>query len=307
MTWWQSQTAALRGTLMLLVAMVFFTVMLVLIRIAGQRLPVIEVIVVRTVVMQVAVLAVAGPRVRRVFRTNRPKLQIFRALLSLGATAGTFIAVVHLPLALGTAISFTYAIFVTLGAALLLREAVDAARWTAVVVGFIGAGLMLFPVAAGSLPFVLIAFAGAIFSAGVILTVRSLDPSEPVETVTYQSLLVLPVLLIPTILTWVPPTPLEWAVLVLVGLSGTAGQWLLIVAYQRVEASLLAPLDFARLLMMTACGLLFFNEIPTLSLFIGVIIVLGTTIFTVRSNATSGPTGPTREAGFPRERDYLLS
>jgi drug/metabolite transporter (DMT)-like permease len=105
----------------------------------------------------------------------------------------------------------------------------------------------------------------------------------------YQGLLVLPVLLVPMLLTWQTPNPLQWAMLRAVGLSGTIGQWLLVNAYQQAEASKLAPLDFLRLLLMTACGVLFFGETPTLSLIIGVVIVLGTTIFTLRSNAVSPP------------------
>lgn len=297
MAWWRSQSAALRGTLMLLVAMVFFTIMLVLTRVAGQHLPVLEVLVARAMVMQLVVFAIAGRRITTVFRTSKPKLQLFRALISLGATWATFVTVINLPLALATAISFTYAIFVTLGAALFLREPVDGARWSAVLLGFIGTGIMLFPPGESSLPWVLVAFAGAVLSAGTILTVRTLDPNEPVETViTYQGLLVVPVLLVPTILTWTTPTWLEWVMLVAIGLSGTLGQWLLVAAYQRAEASLLAPLDFVRLLLMTACGLLFFDETPHVTLFIGVAIVLGTTIITVRNNAAARPAPAT-----PRE------
>jgi drug/metabolite transporter (DMT)-like permease len=288
MVWWRSQTAALRGTVLLLIAMVFFTAMLVLIRIAGQRLPVLQVLVVRQVVMQLAILAFVGPRIKVLLRTSNPKLQIFRAVISLGATWATFVAVIHLPLALATAISFTYAIFVTLGAALLLKEPVDAGRWAAVVLGLVGVVIMLNPTGGGAALYIVIALVGAVLSAGMILTVRGLDPNEPVETVlTYQGLLVIPVLLVPMLLTWQQPTLTEWGILILIGLCGTIGQWLLIVAYQRAEASVLAPLDFARLLMMTACGLLFFGETPSLSLWVGVAIVFGTTIFTVRSNAAT--------------------
>jgi drug/metabolite transporter (DMT)-like permease len=294
MVWWRSQTSALRGTLLLLVAMVFFTIMLLLIRIAGQRLPVLQVLVVRQVVMQLLIFAYAGRRVKNLLRTSNPRLQILRGVISLGATCATFIAVIYLPLALATAISFTYAIFVTLGAALFLKESVNLGRWAAAIIGLIGVVIMLSPTEQGGLPFILVALGGAVLSAGMILTVRGLDPDEPIETVlTYQGLLVVPVLIIPMLLTWQAPTLEEWGILVLIGLTGTIGQWLLINAYQQAEASILAPLDFVRLLLMTACGLLFFGETPNLSLLVGVVIVLGTTIFTVRSNAHAArPGGP---------------
>ena len=128
-TWWRSRSDSLRGTILLLISMLFFAVMLVLIRIAGQTLPVAEVVVARQLVMQAIILLQAGPAARHILRTNNLPLQIGRGALSLGATWTSFVAVIYLPLALATGISFTYAIFVTMGAALILRESVNWKRW----------------------------------------------------------------------------------------------------------------------------------------------------------------------------------
>jgi drug/metabolite transporter (DMT)-like permease len=149
---------------------------------------------------------------------------------------------------------------------------------------------MIGPTEMGGLPYVVIALAGAVCGAGMILSVRKLDPTESIGTVlTYQGILVLPVMIVPLILTWQWPSPIEWLVLIAIGLIGTAGQWLLISAYQLTEAAKLAPLDFVRLVLMTGFGLVFFGESLSLSLGIGIIIVVATTIYTVRANAPGSP------------------
>jgi drug/metabolite transporter (DMT)-like permease len=236
--------------------------------------------------MQVIILAQAGQAARYILRTKNLRLQIVRGALSLGATWTSYVAVIYLPLALATGISFTYAIFVTVGAALFLRESVGWKRWAATLLGLAGVLIMIGPTEMGGLFYVIIALAGAVCGAGMILSVRKLDPTESIGTVlTYQNILVLPVMIVPLILTWQWPTPSEWMVLIAIGLVGTAGQWLLISAYQLSEAAKLAPLDFVRLVLMTGFGLVFFGETLSLPLAIGMVLVVATTIYTVRANA----------------------
>jgi len=284
--WWVSLSDSLRGTILLLLSMVFFAIMLLLIRIGGQTIPIAEVVVARTLVMQVIILIHAGPSARYILRTGNIRLQLVRSAFSLGTTWASFVAVVYLPLALATGISFTYAIFTTIGAAVILRESVSWKRWAATFLGLAGVLIMLGPTEPGGLPFVFIGLLGALLGAGMILSVRKLSASDSIGTVlTYQGILVLPIMIVPLILTWHWPSPLEWLVLLAIGLVGTAGQWLLISAYQLVEAAKLAPLDFVRLVLMTGFGLVFFGESLSPTLAIGMLIVVATTIYTVRANA----------------------
>jgi drug/metabolite transporter (DMT)-like permease len=169
-------------------------------------------------------------------------------------------------------------------------------RWAAALLGLAGVLIMIGPTEMGGLPYVLIALAGAVCGAGMILSVRKLDPTESIGTVlTYQGILVVPVMIIPLILTWQWPNPMEWLVLIAIGLIGTAGQWLLISAYQLTEAAKLAPLDFVRLVLMTGFGLVFFGESLSLPLGLGMLLVVATTIYTVRAN-TPGSSIPERNA-----------
>ncbi len=285
--WWNARSPMLKGTVLMLSAVVFFSALLLLIRIVGQALPVVLVIVARQVVMQVLIMLQAGPtKSRTILRTSNLKLQLWRAVLTLGATFATYATFIYLPLALASAISFSTALFVTIGAALFLKERVDWKTWTATIVGLAGVYIMLGPTEPGSLLWVLLAIAGAICSAATILTVRVFDPNESIETVlTYQGLLVLPVLIVPMLMTWQTPTPVEWLLLLAIGILSTLGQWTFVSAYRYAEAARLAPLDFLRLVLMALAGLLFFDEQLHPMLLVGMVIVVATTLYTIRSNA----------------------
>lgn len=284
--WWQQSTENVRSSVILLAALTAFAAMTVLIKVAGQRLPLVEILIVRQLVMQAMLFPLARTSLPRMLRTPYPYLQIFRGILQLGAMVASFAAVIHLPLAQAMTISFSYAIFVTLGAGLFLKEPIDRGRWIATIVGLIGVGVMLRPGGESSVLWTVIAVIGAVFAAASALSLRYRPDSRRTDTVlTYQALVLVTALIVPAALSWVPPTPSEWLVLVAVGLTGTAGQWMLTVAYQRGEAAALAPLDFVRLLLTTLCGFVFFSETPDLPILLGATIIVGATIYTFRANA----------------------
>jgi drug/metabolite transporter (DMT)-like permease len=284
--WWRSGTENFKSSVILLGGLTAFAAMTVLIKVAGQRVPLVEILIVRQLVMQAMLFPLARASLPHMLRTPYPFLQIFRGLLQLGAMTTSFAAVIHLPLAQAMTISFSYAIFVTLGAGLFLKEPVDRGRWIATVVGLIGVAVMLRPGGDGSIFWSVLAVFGAVFSAASALSLRRRPDARRTDTVlTYQALVLVAALIIPTAICWVAPTPWEWMVMLSVGFSGTMGQWMLTVAYQRGEAAALAPLDFVRLLLTTLCGFIFFSETPDLPIATGATIIVGATIYTFRANA----------------------
>jgi drug/metabolite transporter (DMT)-like permease len=283
---WNSRSPMLKGTWLMIGSVLIFSVLLILIRLVGAGVSVFTVVVVRQVIMQAVILVVSGPHARTLLQTNNLQLQLWRSALALGSTLGIYVSFIYLPLALASAISFSAVLFVTMGAAVFLKEKVDAKTWAATIIGLIGVVIMLSPREGGDIFYILVAIAGAIVSAGTILTVRVFHPSESIGTVlTYQGVLVVPVLLVPMLLTWQMPTPTEWLLLLLIGLVSTAGHWTFVAAYRHAEAARLAPLDFLRLVLLSVAGLVFFQEHPEPTLLVGMAIVVATTFYVIRSNA----------------------
>jgi drug/metabolite transporter (DMT)-like permease len=204
-----------------------------------------------------------------------------------------FTAVIHIPLAQATAIGFSQVLFVTIAAVIVLKEVVDARRWIATVIGFVGVLVMLKPTGDGLDTFALLAVAGALLNAGITVSVRMLAATERTDTILiWQGMVMMVALAVPTWLWWVPPDATQWFWLIVLSLFGTAGQWLITRAYQVGEAAALAPLDFSRLILASLTGFVFFAEIPELSTWIGAGIVVGATLYTIRKNARTLPREP---------------
>src|SRR6202022_927238 len=74
--WWHGTSDNLRSSIILLIALVAFTAMVVLIKVAGKRIPLVEILTVRQLVMQVLVASVVRVGFRQALRTRYPMLQI---------------------------------------------------------------------------------------------------------------------------------------------------------------------------------------------------------------------------------------
>lgn len=288
--WWRRASPNLRGTVYMITALLVYAVMVGAFKHLGSAIPLIETLMIRQIIMSAVVVAIAGRSLPSALKTDRPGLQIFRGLITLASMLCGFSALIHIPLAQATAISFSQVLFVTVAAVLILKERVDPARWIATALGFAGVLIMLNPSGEGLNVWALMSVGGALFGAGITISVRILGTSERTETILiYQGLVLMVVLAWPAWAFWVWPTQEQWFWLVLLSLFGTAGQWLITKAYQVGEAAALAPLDFSRLILAGFTGFVFFAEVPSLTTLAGAAIVIGATLYTIRRNARGRP------------------
>ncbi|MEK9726386.1 MAG: EamA/RhaT family transporter, partial [Rhodospirillaceae bacterium] len=111
---WAGLSGNVRGSLWILLASFIAAVMSGLIKAIGQRIPVFEILLIR----QLCVIAILSPVLVRhhdtVFKTAHFRLHIMRGGFAAIAMATGFTAVVHLPLAEASAISFAKTLFATL-------------------------------------------------------------------------------------------------------------------------------------------------------------------------------------------------
>lgn len=291
--WWTSASPNLRGSVYMLSALLVYAVMVGAIKHVGSGVPLVQILLIRQVIMSLIILAFSAGSLSLMLRTRRPGLQVFRGALTLIAMLCGFTAVIRIPLAQATAIGFSQVLFVTIAAVIILKEVVDARRWAATIIGFIGVLVMLRPTSEGLDFYALLAVAGAVFNAGITVSVRMLAASERTDTILiWQGIVLIAALALPAWLWWVPPDATQWFWLIVLSLFGTAGQWLITRAYQVGEAAALAPLDFSRLILASLTGFVFFAEIPALSTWIGAAIVIGATLYTIRKNARPFPREP---------------
>ena len=292
------QSDNVKGALILMLAAFGFSMMVAMIKLTGKHLPVSQILFIR----QVGMMIMLGPVLVRsfpdAFHTDRLPLQFARIVLALIAMTCGFTAVIHMPLAEATAIAFAKSFFVTIFAVFILKEVVGLYRWGAVVVGFIGVMVMLRPGAEGFSIYGLMALVGAASAGLVMVIIRLLSRTDAPSTIlAFQAVGVGLIMAIPAFIQWVPPTPTEWALLAGIGVVSYYSQKANIYAFSYGEASLLASLDYVRLIYATLFGWLLFSELPGISTWVGAGIIVSASIYTVHRESrrmqrlASGPNG----------------
>ncbi len=276
----------LKGASVLMLATFGLALSSALIKLVGNNIPVLQILLVR----QAVILLMLGPALQRnfsdVLSTQKIGLQLARVLFAIIALVGAFTAVINMPLADATAIAFAKSFFMTVFAVLLLKEKVGRYRWGAVAVGFIGVAIMLKPGASGFNVYSLYALAGAAATALVMVIIRILSRTESSNSIlAFQAIGVGVVVAIPAFMQWVKPTAFEWFLLVGVGVVSFYAQKANIYSFKHGEASLLASLDYVRLLYATALGYVMFSQLPQLGTWIGAFIIILASIFTIYREA----------------------
>ena len=259
-----------------------FALMVALIKLAGQRLPVTQILFVRQLGMTVMLIPFLFKTFPASLKTDHLGLQLGRIMLALIAMMTGFTAVVNMPLADATAIAFAKSFFVTIFAVFILKETVGLYRWSAVFVGFIGVMVMVRPGTDGFSVYGLLAIVGAASAGLVMVIIRKLTRIDPPTTIlAYQAIGVGLIMAIPALIQWVTPTLAEWLLLAGIGVVSYFAQKANIIAYSYGEASLLASLDYIRLLYATVFGWMLFSELPSASTWAGAAIIIVASIYTV--------------------------
>jgi drug/metabolite transporter (DMT)-like permease len=284
---WSGASNNLRATIMTVASIVLFSVMLTNLKLIGTRVPMTEILLIRQIIVSLVIIQFFGSGLRHALRTDNLGLQVLRGLFSFGSQLTQFVALLYIPLAEVTALSFSQVIFITIAAAVILRETVSWRRWLATVIGFAGVIVMLLPTGGdGFSVFALMALSSGVLSAGVSITIRAMSHREATMTIMlYQSIILCLFYVGPAAWWWAWPTATEWWLLATIGIFGSVAQFLFTRGCQIGEASALAPLEFSRLLIAAAIGYFVFLEVPGVTTLIGATIIIGSTVYTVRHNA----------------------
>lgn len=260
-------------------AIASFSAMAVAGREAAAELDTFEIMLYRSILGAVLVGAFALATGRAgAWRTARPGLHGLRNLVHFTGQNLWFAAVTLIPLAQLFAIEFTSPLWVALLAPLLLGERLTLRRLAAVLAGFGGILLVAEPWAEGGLEAgaILGALAAVAFAATGIAT-KVLTRTESLLTILIwltgaQALMGLACAGWDGDVAWPSGAVAPWVVLV--GLCGLAAHLSLTRALSLAPASVVMPLDFARLPVIAAIGALLYGETVGWTLAVGAAIIL---------------------------------
>jgi drug/metabolite transporter (DMT)-like permease len=270
-----SSPSNVRGIVLMLAATLLFTVMGICARAASERIHPFEVVFFRLSVGVLLLLPLLVSHGLKPFHTQRFGLHLWRAVLHVVEMLIYFTGLAMIQYAQVQALTFTTPLFAALLAVLVLRERIAGRNVAALIIGFVGAMIVIrpgiVPVESGSLLILL----SALGWAGVILVVKRLTVTDSSITITsWMIVLMSPLALVPALFVWVWPTWQEWMLLIVAGLAGTLGQLAVTQAFRVADTTVVLPFDFAKLIWAAVLGYVVFGEVPTLWTWIG-----GTAIF----------------------------
>lgn len=232
------------------------------------------------------------------FRTKRIAIHAVRGALHSGGMQLWFVALPLVTLADLTALGFTGPIFITIGAALFLGEDVRLRRWMAVLVGFVGAMLIVRPGFTALSLGVLAALASTpLFSASNLMA-KALARSDDADTIViWQSVFIVLCAAPFAIAFWQTPNWTHVGWFLLAGLFGTVGHLVMQHGYQAAEISAVQPVGFLSLIWNTLFGFLLFGQQPSTWTFVGAAVIFASVMYISHREAVRRAQLRTADAG----------
>ena len=232
-------------------------------------------------------------------KTKRPFGHLRRGLTGVLGMVFGFYGLTHLPLPEAVTIGYTTPLIIVILSALILKETVRIYRWTAVLVGLLGVGIIIAPQLSflngdlGAIPGsgigALSSLAGAFFASLASLAIKDLTKTERSATIAlYFSLTCTGFSLFSIPFGWVMPSPEQALTLILAGTAGGIAQVLLTECFRYADMSVIAPFEYTSLVFSILIGWWVFGDLVTWQTVIGALIVVGSGIFIIMRERALG-------------------
>ena len=207
--------------------------------------------------------------------SKNPNLQIFRGLILLSANILFFYSISVISLAKALTLAFIHPLIVTALSPLFLKEKVGIKRWFAVLIGFIGALIVIRPgFLELNLPSIAAFGTGVCYGFYLIITRKLSNTDNPLLTLLFTGIVgaIIMTSLMPMV--WVPPTLNQWYMLASIGLVASVAHGFIIISFSMAEASKLAPLSYSEIITNIIIGYYVFSDMPDKLTFVGLFIIM---------------------------------
>ena len=272
----------LRGILLICAGVSLFPFMNAAVKLLAAHYPVAQIVWARFTGHLIIMLIVFLPHHGwTLLRTRRPAVQIGRSILMLGSNLVFVMAIGRVPLATASAIGFTSPLIVTALSVPLLHENVGWRRWSAVVVGFAGALIVIRPGTGLHDPAVLLLLLSSLAYALYQIATRWVGRYDNAATgIIFAALLGSLAMTVVLPFVFVAPRTV-WDALLFgcLGLFGGVGHYLIIRAFQLGPAAVIAPLGYIELVGTAALGYLIFDNFPDLWTWVGAVVIIASGIY----------------------------
>jgi drug/metabolite transporter (DMT)-like permease len=220
-----------------------------------------EVLFIRSAVMLAIVLALLPRAGLAPLRTRHFRLHAWRNLFHFGGQWSWIYAIGALPLATVFAIEFTMPVWTALLAFLFLNEKLKFPRLVMLVCGIAGVAIILRPGSAPLEPAAFIMLAGAFgYAAQMIYTKRLAATDAPLAVLFWMPMIQAPLSLAAAIPDWAAPRLADAPWMLLLGVGSYTAHYCMMRAMKVADATVVVPVDFARLPLIAVVGAMFYGE-----------------------------------------------
>jgi drug/metabolite transporter (DMT)-like permease len=246
----------------------------------GSRVPPAEAAFLRYLLGLVFLLPMMNDLQKADLTPRQWKLFGLRGVFHSGGVILWFYAMTRIPIADVTAMNYLTPVYVTIGAALVLGERLAMRRIAAVVIGLLGAAIILRPgfreISTGHLAMLVTAvvFTGSYLTAKIMA-----DEVKPTVVVAMLSIFVTLGLAPFAWAVWVPPTLYDLALLFCVACFATAGHFTMTLAFAAAPVTVTQPVTFLQLVWAVLLGALVFGEPVDIWVVFGGVVILGSVTF----------------------------
>ena len=268
----------------LIFASFFFSLMTLCVKKIDNRIPIYELVFFRSLLSLSITSLIINKRNINPWGNNKPLL-ILRGLLGTIALVCIFYAIRNMPLNISTVIQYTYPIFISIFAGILIKEKITKKLIFASITGWLGILIILNPSQLSSLNIevdnltLLIAFLGAISTSLAYITVKKLSLTDDIYVIIKYFPLISLITLSPVVfLNWITPNIIDLIWIIGIGLFTQAGQTFLTIGIKKLKTSEAATINYLQVFFGSLWGILFFNENININFIIGSLLVLLGTI-----------------------------
>ncbi|MCB1474845.1 MAG: DMT family transporter [Rhodobiaceae bacterium] len=273
----------MQGILAMTAASMFFITNDSTVKVVGASLPVPQIVFLRGAIAAVLILIVARHlgHLKPIPRPAWGKLTI-RTLAEISCTLLYLTSLMHMPIPNSTAILQTAPLFLTIYAALIIKEGVGWRRWSAVIFGFIGMLLIVKPGTDGFNAYAVLAIVAALMVTTRDLLTRVMPHDIPAITITLITMAGLSaaggVLTLATG-EWAPVSLRDALLICLSAGVLTIGFICVITAMRKGEVSVVTPYRYTILIGALFYGYVLFGEVPDMLSGLGILLIVGSNLY----------------------------
>jgi drug/metabolite transporter (DMT)-like permease len=263
----------------MIISGLFFVIMHSAVKYLSKEVHIFEIAFFRCALVVFVLAPIIFQQGKSIFITKQPKIQFLRISTNSVAMLCFFYGITSTPLAQLTTLGFTVPIFATILAVIFMGEKIRIRRTSALIIGFIGTIIVMRPDISIELGAMLIIFSSFLWSVCLIFIKKLTQTDSAITISLYFGIGMIPA-------TFAMAFPVlemidirQFLILVFIAITGTLAQTIMNSALKKGELALLLPFDFLRLIWSVLIGYALFAEEPQITLWIGGILIIGSTSY----------------------------